>query len=185
MFQFPGLSSPRLCVRQGDARSSPGGFAHSETRGSKGVCPSPRTIAACRVLRRLPVPRHPPCARGILAPLSAGPHVPCNGFGIYPYRMNSAHIRYSGVAYRGTIQLVLAIRCYLSSLKKKLIGSVIAFAISQSIRESLEPLIVVPLFAMRLSRYAGWTPGTGYRGFVGDGPYRTGATPPSRNCSLF
>ncbi len=38
------------------------GFSHSETRGSEGVCPSPRIIAACRVLRRLPVPRHPPPA---------------------------------------------------------------------------------------------------------------------------
>ena len=45
----------------------PAGFAHSETRGSKGMCPSPRIIAACRVLLRLPVPRHPPCALGIFA----------------------------------------------------------------------------------------------------------------------
>ena len=42
------------------------GFAHSETPGSKDVCSSPGIIAACRVLHRLPVPRHPPCARGIL-----------------------------------------------------------------------------------------------------------------------
>ena len=38
-------------------------FPHSETPGSKAVCASPGTIAACRVLRRLPVPRHPPRAR--------------------------------------------------------------------------------------------------------------------------
>ncbi len=37
---------------------------------SKDVCSSPGIIAACRVLHRLPVPRHPPCARGIFA----GPH---------------------------------------------------------------------------------------------------------------
>lgn len=53
---------------------TPVGFPHSETRGSKGVCPSPRIIAACHVLRRLPVPRHPPCALDIFStsPLARG-----------------------------------------------------------------------------------------------------------------
>ena len=40
----------------------PRGFAHSEICGSQSMCLSPQLIAACRVLRRLPVPRHPPCA---------------------------------------------------------------------------------------------------------------------------
>ena len=40
----------------------PAGFPHSEIRGSMGICPSPRLIAACHVFLRLPVPRHPPCA---------------------------------------------------------------------------------------------------------------------------
>ena len=39
-----------------------GGFPHSEIRGSKGARPSPRLIAACHVLHRLSVPRHPPDA---------------------------------------------------------------------------------------------------------------------------
>ena len=43
------------------------GFPHSDTRGSKGACPSPRIIAACRVLHRLATPRHPSCARTRLA----------------------------------------------------------------------------------------------------------------------
>ena len=38
------------------------GFPHSETPGSKFVCNYPRLIAAYRVLHRLLVPRHPPCA---------------------------------------------------------------------------------------------------------------------------
>ena len=88
MFQFPGLPPPGLCVRPGgDAPRRRAGFSHSETRGSKGVCPSPRIIAACRVLRRLPVPRHPPPALTIfllsqtvwfhdsLGPASRGPWV--------------------------------------------------------------------------------------------------------------
>ena len=39
-----------------------GGLPHSETRGSRAGCASPRLIAASRVLPRLPAPRHPPCA---------------------------------------------------------------------------------------------------------------------------
>ena len=38
------------------------GFPHSEIPGSTPVCGSPRLIAADHVLRRLPSPRHPPCA---------------------------------------------------------------------------------------------------------------------------
>ncbi len=41
---------------------TPCGFPHSEIPGSKDICSSPRLIAAYRVLLRLPVPRHSPCA---------------------------------------------------------------------------------------------------------------------------
>ena len=36
--------------------------ADSEICGSMLICSSPQLIAACHVLLRLPVPRHPPCA---------------------------------------------------------------------------------------------------------------------------
>ena len=38
------------------------GFPHSDIHGSKPICGSPWLFAACRVLRRLSVPRHSPCA---------------------------------------------------------------------------------------------------------------------------
>ena len=38
------------------------GFPHSDISGSKPICGSPKLIAACRVLHRLSVPRHSPCA---------------------------------------------------------------------------------------------------------------------------
>src|SRR3954467_12323715 len=38
------------------------GFPHSEIPGSSPACGSPRLIAACHVLHRLLLPRHPPCA---------------------------------------------------------------------------------------------------------------------------
>ena len=46
----------RVTVRQ------TAGLPHSEIRGSRVACTYPRLIAACRVLPRLPEPRHPPYA---------------------------------------------------------------------------------------------------------------------------
>ena len=40
----------------------PCGFPHSEISGSMRMCRSPKLIAACRVLLRLLMPRHSPCA---------------------------------------------------------------------------------------------------------------------------
>jgi hypothetical protein len=86
MFQFPGFASPKLCVHFGDtfATNYPnsarvdtheacrpcgsakiigeGGFPHSEICGSKVAHTSPQLIAACHVLHRLCMPRHPPIA---------------------------------------------------------------------------------------------------------------------------
>ncbi len=58
MFQFPAFApaSERMTVRQ------TAGLSHSDTRGSKVICTSPRIFAAYRVLHRLREPRHPPCA---------------------------------------------------------------------------------------------------------------------------
>ncbi len=44
-----------------------GGFPHSDTSGSLGICPSPELFAAYRVFRRLLVPRHPPYALSSMA----------------------------------------------------------------------------------------------------------------------
>ena len=38
------------------------GFPHSDISGSLDICSSPKLFAACHVLHRLSVPRHPPCA---------------------------------------------------------------------------------------------------------------------------
>ena len=56
MFQFPGFAP-----RPGrGARIAPGGFPHSDIRGSSGICPSPRLFAAYHVLRRLREPQASP-----------------------------------------------------------------------------------------------------------------------------
>ena len=43
-------------------RITTGGFPHSEICGLMDICSYPQLIAACHVLHRLPVPRHPPYA---------------------------------------------------------------------------------------------------------------------------
>ena len=64
MFHFPGFRFPRLVYSARDDTLLRGaGLLHSDIRGSKAACASPRLIAACRVLLRLLSPRHPPSAR--------------------------------------------------------------------------------------------------------------------------
>ena len=71
MFQFPAFASrnPR------DVGIAPDGLPHSDIRGSRGICPSPRLFAACHVLPRLREPRHPPCAlhRSVMSSYSPFP----------------------------------------------------------------------------------------------------------------
>ena len=57
------FSSPRSppCLAWMTGRQ-PAGLPHSEIPGSRVVCTSPGLIAAYHVFRRLPEPRHPPCA---------------------------------------------------------------------------------------------------------------------------
>jgi hypothetical protein len=69
MFQFAGFASHgyRFTVRY----PLRGGLPHSDIRGSPGARPSPRLFAACHVLHRLSVPRHPPDALLVLRPRPA------------------------------------------------------------------------------------------------------------------
>ena len=82
MFQFPAFAS-RISRDDGLA---PAGLPHSEIRGSKGICPSPRLIAACHVLLRLREPRHPPYA--LIKPLFSSRYQVFCGFRLLlPYSL--------------------------------------------------------------------------------------------------
>ena len=65
MFQFPAFAAAGQAGRLLVLPTK--GLPHSETLGSAGMCPSPKLIAAYRVLRRLSDPRHPPCALAYFA----------------------------------------------------------------------------------------------------------------------
>ena len=62
MVHFPGFARSQLWIHWDVARFYRAGFPHSEIPGSMPTCGSPRLIAACHVLHRLLLPRHPPCA---------------------------------------------------------------------------------------------------------------------------
>src|SRR5438270_6318842 len=62
MVHFPGFARARLWIHRVVRGFYPRGFPHSEIPGSMPACGSPRLIAACHVLHRLLLPRHPPCA---------------------------------------------------------------------------------------------------------------------------
>ena len=73
MFQFPGFASTNLCIQIG-RYSLRSGLPHSDIHGSTPARGSPWLFAACHVLHRLLVPRHPPNA---LLALEIDP--PCTG----------------------------------------------------------------------------------------------------------
>ena len=62
MVHFPEFAHSRLCIQRDVLRFCRSGFPHSEISGSTPVCGFPKLIAACHVLHRLFLPRHPPCA---------------------------------------------------------------------------------------------------------------------------
>jgi hypothetical protein len=62
MVHFPEFARARLWIHRAVRRFYPRGFPHSEISGSMPTCGSPKLIAACHVLLRLLLPRHPPCA---------------------------------------------------------------------------------------------------------------------------
>ena len=62
MFQFRRFPTYTYFIQCRLTEYCSAGFPHSEICGSKCMCHSPQLIAACRVLLRLLMPRHSPCA---------------------------------------------------------------------------------------------------------------------------
>ena len=76
-----------------------GGFPHSEILGSKVVCTSPGLIAACHVLLRLLVPRHPPYALIYLT-----------RFALFVASLFTLNICLSLFSFQGTVLLMVETR---------------------------------------------------------------------------
>ena len=92
-FSSPGSLPYAMYSHMGD-RIAPAGFPHSDIHGSQPMCGSPWLFAACRVLLRLPVPRHPPCALLILVTIS-----PSCEYDGSPRRMECRHAVRLKVSY--------------------------------------------------------------------------------------
>ena len=89
-----------LCI-QTAIPSKLGGFPHSEIRGSTIARISPRLIAACYVLHRLSVPRHPPNAlQRLIAKLSCAGTSPAQSI---PQAANRQAIRPAEGGGRGPL----------------------------------------------------------------------------------
>ena len=79
MVHFPPFACSNLCIQLDIPGFYPGGFPHSEISGSQPVCGSPKLIAACHVLHRLFLPRHPPCAlSSLLIEFTRTQHLPAS-----------------------------------------------------------------------------------------------------------
>ena len=76
MVHFPGFAPSHLWIQWAVRRFYQRGFPHSEIPGSKPACGSPRLIAACHVLHRHCLPRHPPCALSSLTTKFTRAHPP-------------------------------------------------------------------------------------------------------------
>ena len=62
MFQFRRFPTYCYFIHSMLTRYCRAGFPHSDIHGSQDICSSPWLFAACRVLHRLLMPRHSPCA---------------------------------------------------------------------------------------------------------------------------
>ena len=62
MFQFRRFPTYCYFIHSTLTRYCRAGFPHSDIHGSRDICSSPWLFAACRVLLRLLMPRHSPCA---------------------------------------------------------------------------------------------------------------------------
>ena len=62
VFSSPYLDVSVQAVPRVLTRYCRAGFPHSDICGSRDICSSPQLFAACRVLLRLLMPRHSPCA---------------------------------------------------------------------------------------------------------------------------
>ena len=70
MFQFRRFPTYTYLIQCTLTRYCRAGLPHSEISGSSLICSYPKLIAACRVLHRLLMPRHSPCALSSLTLLS-------------------------------------------------------------------------------------------------------------------
>ena len=130
----------------------PCGFPHSDIRGSRDICSSPRLFAAYHVFRRLSVPRHPPCALSCLTcPDNSGcgtrPHILVISFLPSPYSVTAP----AGISFLTFLLLLLRI----SYLFPRFIPqhyTVFSMVTDLGCRYLLQ-LISIWIFSIRFSRY--------------------------------
>jgi hypothetical protein len=95
-----------------------GGFPHSDICGSSVICTYPQLFAACHVLLRLSVPRHPPCALSSLTYVLSPSRLsnPKSNFINLPFRLHHIYI------FVIRLSMYININLWLQYLLKILVG---------------------------------------------------------------
>ncbi len=116
MFHFAGLPSIPYFLQVWMMRFRTSGFPIRRSWALSGAGPLPRLFAACHVLLRLQVPRHPPCARSIFSlTLYLGLLLACMRMGVFPHKGNATSGERSPYLLRKEViqpQLPLQLPCY-------------------------------------------------------------------------
>ena len=108
----PGVPHVKLWIHSTLHGSSPCVFPHSEICGSMLICSSPQLIAACHVLLRLLMPRHPPCALCRLTSLQSNSRI-MQVIGIFRNRIFTHFKGFSTITFFSSVALLaLVIICY-------------------------------------------------------------------------
>ena len=102
-FTSLGVAPAAYFIRPPGAWPSPCGLPHSDVRGSKGMCPSPRPFAACRVLHRLTAPQA--SAMNLCLPGHILPPAPLRRIQGYVSHFHAYFILHHGTASRRAMLL--------------------------------------------------------------------------------
>ena len=102
-FTSLGVAPAAYFIRPPGAWPSPCGLPHSDVRGSKGMCPSPRPFAACRVLHRLTAPQA--SAMNLCLPGHILPPAPLRRIQGYVSHFHASYILHHGTASRRAMLL--------------------------------------------------------------------------------
>ena len=102
-FTSLGVAPAAYFIRPPGAWPTPCGLPHSDVRGSKGMCPSPRPFAACRVLHRLTAPQA--SAMNLCLPGHILPPAPQRRIQEYVSHFHASFILHHGTASRRAMLL--------------------------------------------------------------------------------
>src|ERR1700688_4229760 len=169
MVHFPGFARTRLWIHRAVRRVHLRGFPHSEISGSMPACGSPKLIAACHVLHRLLLPRHPPCALSSLTTKFTQHTQSASGFRLSPSAKNKSN---TPLKLYGPLLLLIA--------HTRLLNAMRTSSFSQALIKIYNALYLPNLFSCQISSSSAcwFTARLIYPACAGMGPAQFGVCKP-------